>query len=749
MSLVSPYNDSSRTSTGTVSGKANRRSSGDGGSSGSGSSLAMSGPSKHRHKSPGTTRREREKGTSDGGTPHLPRMEPIYNQGSQEEGVTTHSGTDEDVDIFLPSSSFLSNGSSEHVMGGDDVDGHLNSSSDLHRTRAAIEHMQNKIGRTKEQIRDEQTTRDDNVNEYLKLAANADKQQLQRIKAVFEKKNQKSAQNISQLQKKLESYNKRLRELVTHGLTVSHHRQPREVLRDMGQGLKLRVIEQECVRHALWGHALWGLGAGGVINVGGNIRDGITGFSGTVMSKPREFAHLIKNKFGSADNINTMSRNGDGGSVEDEKAHHGSATLPGNCSLGGGGGSAHASSSAGAIKLASDEGSVCSSVTSGSVPHQVSPHHHNNNSQGNQHHEGYHLTSATFNLEPIFVELQDRREELERLREEMEGVKQQALQREVTFMNQTLQEERFRSERLEEQVNDLTELHQNEVENLKQNISDMEEKVQYQSEERLRDIHEMLECCQTKISKMEHQQQQHQQYVTLEGIDNSNARALVVKLINVVLTVLQVVLLLVATAAGIVMPFPSHSVSTVNLYHHALPSHSFAYPDDDATGSGDSVYSEAVARGEGCREPLDASPQGNALCQVAGKHFMTYTHVLFDWSSVYPSTDTRQTNQLSHQDLSFVVYRQDISSSRIKTGLESDALDQGRPTMPLLAAHEVSWGRCVPPGDVTSSLSCPGCILVSLIICPAPRTVWAASRYERSRGRPILTPPSANASTMI
>lgn len=76
---------------------------------------------------------------------------------------------------------------------------------------------------------------------------------------------------------------------------------------------------------------------------------------------------------------------------------------------------------------------------------------------------------------------------------------QQALQREVTFMSQALQEERFRSERLEEQVNDLTELHQNEVENLKQTITDMEEKVQYQSEERLRDIHEMLESCQTKV----------------------------------------------------------------------------------------------------------------------------------------------------------------------------------------------------------------------------------------------------------
>jgi DNA-binding transcriptional MerR regulator len=77
----------------------------------------------------------------------------------------------------------------------------------------------------------------DNVNEYLKLAANADKQQLQRIKAVFEKKNQKSAQSISQLQKKLESYNKKLKDLETHGLS-STHRQPREMLRDMGQGLK-------------------------------------------------------------------------------------------------------------------------------------------------------------------------------------------------------------------------------------------------------------------------------------------------------------------------------------------------------------------------------------------------------------------------------------------------------------------------------------------------------------------------------
>lgn len=58
----------------------------------------------------------------------------------------------------------------------------------------------------------------DNVNEYLKLAANADKQQLLRIKAVFEKKNQKSAHSISQLQKKLDGYHKRI-----NNWEVNHH----------------------------------------------------------------------------------------------------------------------------------------------------------------------------------------------------------------------------------------------------------------------------------------------------------------------------------------------------------------------------------------------------------------------------------------------------------------------------------------------------------------------------------------------
>jgi hypothetical protein len=67
---------------------------------------------------------------------------------------------------------------------------------------------------------------------------------------------------------------------------------------------------------------------------------------------------------------------------------------------------------------------------------------------------------------------------------------------------------------------------------------------------------------------MEHQQAQHHQLAALEGFENSNARALVVKGINVLLTLLQVILLILATAAQILKPFlrtPTRVVTTVLL----------------------------------------------------------------------------------------------------------------------------------------------------------------------------------------
>ncbi|CAH1248274.1 TMCC1 [Branchiostoma lanceolatum] len=409
---------------------------------------------------------------------------------------------------------------------GDDIDGAT--STDPQRVKAAIENLQHKIERTTEQIKQEQKARDEHVSEYLKLAANADRQQAARIKSVFEKKNQKSATNIQQLQRKLENYQRRLKEAQENGVVA--HRQPKEMLRDMGQGLR---------------------------DVGANIRDGITGFSGAVVNKPKEFAHLIKNKFGSADNISSLKD-----SLDEREDLSRQFLTPSNIST-------ISSASHPTSQPASHHGygseDECSSMTSGSGGHMVM---HSPEIQPGTSSQSIPAQV----LQPIFEELQEMRNNQALFQNSMAELKNQ-MQQEYTFLTTALQEERYRYElqiqklqsgdfqqyrmrrlgRLEEQLNDLTELHQNEMSNLKQELASMEEKVAYQSDERARDIQEALESCQTRISKMELAQQQ-QQLVSMEGLDSANARALISKLINVLLAVIAVILVLVSTLAGMVTP---------------------------------------------------------------------------------------------------------------------------------------------------------------------------------------------------
>ncbi|KAG7477622.1 hypothetical protein MATL_G00071550 [Megalops atlanticus] len=360
---------------------------------------------------------------------------------------------------------------------------------DPQRTRAAVDHLQQKILKVTEQIRVEQEARDDNVAEYLKLAHNADKQQASRIKQVFEKKNQKSAQSIAHLHKKLEHYHKKLKEIEQNGPA----RQPKDVLRDMQQGLK---------------------------DVGAN---------------PREFASLIRNKFGSADNIAQLKDTLEDPRPEDAptpRALSGSATLVSSpkygsddeCSSASSGSAAGSNSGAG---LGPAAGSPKSGALDG--------HHH--------HHSSW---------DALLEALQEIKASQAHLEDAIEDMKAQ-LQSDYSYMTQCLQEERYRYERLEEQLNDLTELHQNEMTNLKQELASMEEKVAYQSYERARDIQEAVESCLTRITKLELQQQQ-QQVVQLEGVENANARALLGKFINIILTLMAVLLVFVSTLASFITP---------------------------------------------------------------------------------------------------------------------------------------------------------------------------------------------------
>ncbi|XP_072521516.1 transmembrane and coiled-coil domains protein 1b isoform X2 [Salminus brasiliensis] len=429
------------------------------------------------------------------------------------------------LEVYAPavSPNALSSSSDGGPYGVDSVDG----TPDPQRTKQAIAQLQQKILKLTEQIKIEQTARDDNVAEYLKLANNADKQQSARIKQVFEKKNQKSAQTIQQLQRKLEHYHRKLREVEHNGIP----RQPKDVLRDMHQGLK---------------------------DVGAKVTGGLSSFSqathsaaGAVVSKPREIASLIRNKFGSADNISSLKDSLD--------------ETQGDESISGPGPSGARALAPGQLQSSPKYGSEddCSSATSGSAGANSTTGAPGGppSSKGNTLEQGQ---SSGFDM--LFHEIQELRESQSRLDESFDNLKSH-YQRDYSLIMQALQEERYRCERLEEQLNDLTELHQNEILNLKQELASMEEKIAYQSYERARDIQEALEACQTRISKMELQQQQ-QQVVQLEGLENATARTLLGKLINVLLAVMAVLLVFVSTVANCVVPLMktrSRTLSTLLL----------------------------------------------------------------------------------------------------------------------------------------------------------------------------------------
>lgn len=226
---------------------------------------------------------------------------------------------------------------------------------------------------------------------------------------VFEKKNQKSAQTIQQLQRKLEHYHRKLREVEHNGIP----RQPKDVLRDMQQGLKDV------------GAKVTGFSEGVVDSVKGSLSSfsqATHSAAGAVVSKPREIASLIRNRFGSADNIPSLKDSLDDTSVEE-----------GGRSLGSAGHHLQASS-----RYCSDED--CSSATSGSAGANSTtgapggpPSSRGNTLERSQ--------SSSFDM--LLQELQDLREGQARLEESLDGLKGH-YQRDYTVVMQALQEERFR-----------------------------------------------------------------------------------------------------------------------------------------------------------------------------------------------------------------------------------------------------------------------------------------------------------------
>lgn len=284
---------------------------------------------------------------------------------------------------------------------------------EVQRSRSCLDNLQQKILKVTEQLKIEQTARDENVAEYLKLVNSADKQQAGRIKQAFEKKNQKSAQNIAQMQKKLEQYHRKMKDNENqHGFsprrsTVKHstipRESPRELLRDMtGSG-----------RHPTMDKIK-------------TIGPGVSLSPPFFFSKPREFANLIRNKFGSADNIDNLKTSLDA-----------SSPLPADCA---GKGLSSSTSMVGKPKYPSDDecssGSASISADSNGNPAGASVGKAQVQGQSS-------VEDGQSRLALSLEELSEIRDAQSQLEEDMEELRSQ-FEKEYGIISQTLQEERYR-----------------------------------------------------------------------------------------------------------------------------------------------------------------------------------------------------------------------------------------------------------------------------------------------------------------
>lgn len=245
-----------------------------------------------------------------------------------------------------------------------------------------------------EQIKVEQTARDQHLAEYLKLVNNADKQQASRIRQVFEKKNQKSAHNIARLQRKLEQYHRRAKESEANGK----------------QGQK--DGSKESGTHSKEG-SLRDISASGrhpAMDKVKTVGPGVSLSPPFFFNKPREFANLIRNKFGSADNIAHLKS-----SMETAQGLHvdgGARGLSGS-----------ANTVAKTTKYQSDD--ECSTATSASAE-----------SIGN-------AAGGSGVLGEVLDMVREIREAQTQLAEDMEAMNTQ-FKRDYSYFTQMMQEERYR-----------------------------------------------------------------------------------------------------------------------------------------------------------------------------------------------------------------------------------------------------------------------------------------------------------------
>jgi len=535
------------------------------------------------------------------------------------------------------------------------------------RATNKVESWLRKAAQKKEEIAKEQKQRDENVDEYLRMAQNADKSQLPRLKAIFEKRNLKHNVEIHKAQKDLEKYLHKIEDLT--GTPPASLKK----VKDAGGSSAGASIASAGGVKGKDTNLIDNLGQG-LKSVGANIREGITDLGGTVIAKPRDLATSIhsafrQKKFGSADNIHQMddtpptdgaaagsaaaARNaagrrtidnhllvdspyggtptgphsiGPSSSAQGLASENALSSTPRPTGVGGGGSSQVAAAFNTAFNVASihnnnrpsddENSSLASGAESLGAGGSLGGNGHHGVVVGPYHHRAAHSASPThkpmggsqqpfpFPGQPFPMgdfqgkgrvtymqkksctwpdkrcryqaptdsllqeRLKEMQGELQAIRESHENsvelikTETSKLQDEMSKIQQHLEEQlreaQYRYERLEEQMNDNTELHRNELLNLKQDLAQFAvkeelERVEYRSRERSDELNEQLEACDNRVQRME-KQAHDAQMLSLEGLEATSLSSLP-KLINIVLQLLGLVIVILNTACSVVMPF--------------------------------------------------------------------------------------------------------------------------------------------------------------------------------------------------
>lgn len=379
----------------------------------------------------------------------------------------------------------------------DEVDGQL---IDSEKQRQRLEHLNFKIKKTKDQIRQLQDERDEYVKEYLESTEGSHKS-----KTLFEKKNQKTNTQVAQLQKKLEKYHANRMELEVNGAAPSGHL-AKEVLKGVKENIR---------------------------GISGGVRDGVKG----AVTKPLE---IIKHRrFGSAENVSTTASSP--GSKTDGLEEDSTSGLIGEDNLAG-------ETNLSSTKYNSDDDSSSvasvthmSAVAGGSSPRVSQP------------------PSPPSSYDQDIIELRGTNA---RLQEEIDNLKNQLDLVAKSLQEERCNSEQLRDllSTITTEWNDVSELRQNEMIAVKQELERAEERielVEYRSAERASEIEEGLDSYVTRILKIEALQQQNQNMIGLDDyLDQSaQAKALLSKFLTMVLAILQIILIICTTLARIVIPF--------------------------------------------------------------------------------------------------------------------------------------------------------------------------------------------------